>query len=38
VEFVSRNAEAIAQLRAYRTALAEMNISVSDVDSMQQLP
>jgi hypothetical protein len=38
VEFVSRNAEAVAQLRAYRTALAEMNISVSDVDSMQQLP
>ena len=38
VEFVSRNAEAIAQLRAYRTALAEMNVSAGDVTSMRQLP
>jgi hypothetical protein len=37
VEFISRNAEAIAQLRAYRTALAEMNISANDVTSMRQV-
>ena len=38
VEFVSRNAEAVAQLRAYRTALAQINVSAGDVISMQQLP